>query len=296
MPTIRPRSARAGRGRCGRTAVVDDAPGDAARGRARRAATRPRARVERTSDQRYGRRKPSSRKKVVRCGRAALTDTATPTVPQPIPRYVVEPAELVADERRAPAARRARFAGQIEPAARSGRVRKRDRDGAGDLEAAPDASVERRRPSEPAGGEAADRDDELRPQETQLPLAPERAEPLLARRRRAVAAAGRGATGIAARHRRAVERRVERVLVELEPAAQRLPGPAAPRAPLARPRRSRAPGRGGTRAGPDGPRAPEATRADSRPRAHARQRALSRCERRERAVGAAADGHDGVVG
>ena len=37
------------------------------------------------------------------------------------------------------------------------------------------------------------------------------------------------AARVAARHRRAVERRVERLLVELEPAAERLPGAAAPR-------------------------------------------------------------------
>src|SRR5581483_5638867 len=67
------------------------------------------------------------------------------------------------------------------------------------------------------------------PQQAQLVVAPQRAEPLLLGRRRAVAAPGRRASGVAARHRRAVEGRVELVLVELEPAAQRLSGATAPR-------------------------------------------------------------------
>src|SRR5207247_3335808 len=55
----------------------------------------------------------------------------------------------------------------------------------------------------------------------ELPVPPELAELLLARRRRPVAAAGRCPAGIAARDRGAVERRIERILVQLEPAAER---------------------------------------------------------------------------
>src|SRR5712691_3559009 len=80
----------------------------------------------------------------------------------------------------------------------------------------------------PADREAADRDDEARPQDPQLPLAPERAELLLAERRRAVSPAGRRAAGIATRHRGAVERRVELVLVQVEPAPERFARAATP--------------------------------------------------------------------
>jgi hypothetical protein len=52
------------------------------------------------------------------------------------------------------------------------------------------------------------------------------------RRRGAITAAGRRLARIAARHRGAVEGRVEVVLVELEPASQRSAGSAAPRATL----------------------------------------------------------------
>src|SRR5436305_14935168 len=61
---------------------------------------------------------------------------------------------------------------------------------------------------------------------------PESAQVAFARRRGSVAAPGRRATGIATCDGRAVERRVERVLVQLEPAAERLPGAAAPRQAL----------------------------------------------------------------
>src|SRR5262249_12950031 len=80
--------------------------------------------------------------------------------------------------------------------------------------------------------EDADRDDQLRPQQRELPLAPERAEPLLLRARRPVAAARGRAARIAARHRCAVERAVEGVLVEVEPAAERAAGAAPPRPAL----------------------------------------------------------------
>src|SRR5581483_4154912 len=61
---------------------------------------------------------------------------------------------------------------------------------------------------------------------------PALAELLFHRRRRAVAAPGRGASRVTPCHRGAVERRVERVLFELEPAPERLARPPAPRAPL----------------------------------------------------------------
>jgi len=117
---------------------------------------------------------------------------------------------------------------RIQPAARTGRMRQRHDGDAVDLEALADALGERgmteqRSQREPAGG-----DDQLRAKKLQLPAMPERAQLALTRRRRAVASARRSAAGVAARHRSAVERRVERVLVELEPAAERLPRTAAP--------------------------------------------------------------------
>ena len=66
----------------------------------------------------------------------------------------------------------------------------------------------------------------------ELPVAPELAELLLARRRRPVAAARRRPARVAARDRAAVERLVELVPVELEPAAQGGAGAAAPGPPL----------------------------------------------------------------
>ena len=74
--------------------------------------------------------------------------------------------------------------------------------------------------------------DQLRPDQLQLPLAPEGAELLLAGRRRPISATRRRASGIATGHRRAVERPVEVVFVQLEPAAKRLAGATAPRATL----------------------------------------------------------------
>ena len=59
-----------------------------------------------------------------------------------------------------------------------------------------------------------------RAQQLELPVAPERAQLLLARLGRAVAAAGRRAARIAARDRGAVEGRVELLLAELEPLAE----------------------------------------------------------------------------
>src|SRR5439155_23029112 len=76
--------------------------------------------------------------------------------------------------------------------------------------------------------QAANRHHEPWAEEPELPVPPERAERLLEWGRRAVAATRRGVAGIATRHRGAVEGAVERILVELEPASQRLSGAAAP--------------------------------------------------------------------
>src|SRR6266545_4268890 len=78
--------------------------------------------------------------------------------------------------------------------------------------------------------EAADGDDQLGTEDLELRFAPQGAQVLLARGRRAVPAAGGRAARIAPRHRRAVEGRVELLLVQLEPAPQCLacapaPGP-----------------------------------------------------------------------
>src|SRR5262249_9451178 len=80
--------------------------------------------------------------------------------------------------------------------------------------------------------EPADRKDQPRGHETQLPLTPERAQLLLARRRRSIATAQDRTSGVAAGDRSAVERRVEGGLVHGEPAAQRLARSPSPRAPL----------------------------------------------------------------
>src|SRR5581483_5920297 len=101
-----------------------------------------------------------------------------------------------------------------------------------ELEPLADALGEGRSPEERADREAADGDDELRPDQLQLPAAPERAQLLLARRRRAVAAPGWRTPRIAARHRGTEERRVELVLAHVEPPAQRLSRAPAPGKPL----------------------------------------------------------------
>src|ERR1700736_490530 len=97
-------------------------------------------------------------------------------------------------------------------------MRKRDRHSALQLEVRPDA-LEVPLAEEPLGGESTHGDDQLWPQQAQLLLPPGRAEALLDRSRRPVAAARRGPARVAARHRRAVEHLIERALVELEPAA-----------------------------------------------------------------------------
>src|SRR4051794_38854026 len=107
----------------------------------------------------------------------------------------------------------------VQPAARPGGMRQRDGDRIAYEIALPDAIAEPALAEQVADGEPADRDDEARREQAQLPVAPERTEPLLRRARRAVAAR-RGPPRVAARHRGAVEARVEGVLLELEPAPQ----------------------------------------------------------------------------
>src|SRR5262245_37192967 len=120
----------------------------------------------------------------------------------------------------------------VQPPARSGRMRQRDHSRPAKLVATADARREAAEAEQPLDREAAHRNDQLGLQELELPSAPESAELLLARRRRPVAAAGDGAPRIAARHRRAVEGGVEVLLVEVEPAPQRLAGAPAPRTAL----------------------------------------------------------------
>ena len=111
-------------------------------------------------------------------------------------------------------------------------MRQRDRDGRAALVSRPDAFGHAPHAEQASGGEPADRHDQLRLQQPQLVVAPELAQVLLDRGRRPVAAAGRVAAGVAAGDGGAVEGRVEDVLVQLEPPAQRLAGSAPPRQPL----------------------------------------------------------------
>src|SRR5690348_10366831 len=97
-----------------------------------------------------------------------------------------------------------------------------------ELVALADALRQRRQAEQRLQREPARGHDQLRAEKLELPAVPERAQVALARRRSAVAASGRGAARIATGHGRAIERRVERVLVQLEPAAERLPRAAAP--------------------------------------------------------------------
>src|SRR5262245_63215404 len=85
---------------------------------------------------------------------------------------------------------------------------------------------------QPPQRKPADGDDQSRADELELPLAPERAELLLDRRRRAVAASGGRLARIAPRHGGAVERPVELVVVHAEPGAEGLAGSTAPGSPL----------------------------------------------------------------
>src|SRR6266542_742677 len=111
-------------------------------------------------------------------------------------------------------------------------MRERDDGRALALVAAPDAGRQPADPEEALDCEPADRNDQGRPDDPQLPVAPERAELLLPRGRRAVTAPRRRAPGIAARHGGAVVRRVERVLVQLAPAPPGLSRAATPGATL----------------------------------------------------------------
>ena len=126
-----------------------------------------------------------------------------------------------------------RFGRVVEPAARAGRVRERD-----DRRRRPARSARRRsgvsdvEPEQTPQREPADRDDQLRPQQLELPVAPERAELLLARRRRAVAAAGRrrgpGSSASPTRSRRSRRTRPRRARASGAASGRR----AAPRQPL----------------------------------------------------------------
>src|SRR2546421_5703545 len=111
-------------------------------------------------------------------------------------------------------------------------MRQRDRDLPVTLETHSDALGDAPHTEQPARCEAADDDGEPGLQQLEFPVAPERAQLLLARRRRPVAPSGRSAPRVAARDGRAVEGGIKGVLVHVEPAAQRPAGPAAPGTPL----------------------------------------------------------------
>src|SRR3954466_14028433 len=142
--------------------------------------------------------------------------------------FVAESVQLGADQPDG-AGHASAVRGVVQPAAGAGRVGEWDRSRALVLVAAADALGHALQAQEAAGCQAPDGDDQPRAEELELPVAPERAEHLLARRRRAVTAAARRLAGIAARDRRAVERLVELVLVELEPAAEGAARAAPPR-------------------------------------------------------------------
>src|SRR5438067_13918602 len=108
---------------------------------------------------------------------------------------------------------------------------KRNRDRAVEVVAPADRLGDTRDAEQPARGEAADGHDQLRPQEAQLRVMPAFAEPLLLRCRRAVAASGTRTARITPCHGRAIEGRVELVLIELQPATKRLAGAPAPGSP-----------------------------------------------------------------
>src|SRR5262249_45473418 len=120
----------------------------------------------------------------------------------------------------------------VEPRGGARWRRRRERRRAVERVAAADARGKPGDAEELRDREAADRDDQLRLKDRELPFAPKRAELLLARCRRAVAAPRSGASRIAAGDRRAVERRVELLFVQLEPAPQGLARAATPGAAL----------------------------------------------------------------
>ena len=102
-----------------------------------------------------------------------------------------------------------------------------DRNGAVVRERRADAALEVLDAEQPVYGQRADRDDQRRADQPQLPFPPEGAEPLFFALGLAVAAF-RVLAGVAARDRSAVEGRVELVLVEPEPAPECLARAAAP--------------------------------------------------------------------
>src|SRR5262245_50183816 len=171
--------------------------------------------IEITRPRLYGRRNERSRPNVRRYG-TALTPLNVATGSDPL-----EPRELLSNEGgrlgEPSSVRRV-----VEPAARARRMGERDDRRAVELVALADAGCERGEPEQPPQRQPADRDDQAGSQQLQLPLPPEGAKLLLARRGRAVTAARFGAARIAARNRGAIERGVELVLPELEPATQRL--------------------------------------------------------------------------
>src|SRR5439155_24924331 len=123
--------------------------------------------------------------------------------------------------------------GRVEPAARAGGMGERDRDDiAGQLVPVANAHADGRYSQQATRREAADRDDERRADDRELPFAPKGAEVLLLRRRRAVAAARRRLARVTAGDRGAVEGLVELVLLQPEPPAQRPAGAAPPRPSL----------------------------------------------------------------
>src|SRR3954452_15490753 len=111
-------------------------------------------------------------------------------------------------------------------------MRQRNDRGAVELIRATDAVGQAADPEQALDRKTADRNDQLGPQDLELPASPERAQLLLARRRRPVAASRSRPSRIAPCDGGAVERRIELVLLEVEPAAQGLAGTAAPRAAL----------------------------------------------------------------
>src|SRR5581483_3482166 len=115
-----------------------------------------------------------------------------------------------------------------EPAARAGRVGEGHDDRSSVHVALADRLAERADAEQPSEREPADGHDQRRLEQAQLVLVPARAERLLDRRGRAVAAAGGGLARVAARNRGAVEGGVEVVLLQPQPAAQggaRAPAP-----------------------------------------------------------------------
>src|SRR5947208_6963909 len=139
----------------------------------------------------------------------------------------LQPAELFLQERHSALEPRA-VLGEVEPSARPGRMWQRDDRDATELVALADADGQRGQAEQCSQCETACSHDQRGAEELELPAAPERAQLALAQSGRAVAASRRRAARIATRHGRAVESRVELVLVELEPPAQRLTGAAAP--------------------------------------------------------------------